>query len=121
VVFVEPYPKSQTGKLHKDAIRLDHSARIKNKSRVPFDPFVGIGPRRYADLFAAKLAGGFTIERKNEDGEIVAWTEAGASPRIPLQPISYLQREQLAADELERINARTQKDERQDELFPRAI
>jgi deoxycytidylate deaminase len=121
VVFIEPYPKSQAGELHKDSIRLDHFVRIKNKSLVPFDPFVGIGPRRYSDLFAVRLVGGFTIERKDDDGRIVPWSEAAASPRLPLQPISYLQREQLAADELERINRGARTDERQNELFPRAM
>ncbi len=121
VVFIEPYPKSQAGQLHKDAIRLDHSGKIKGKSRIPFDPFVGIGPRRYADLFAAKLASGFTIERKDDDGLVVEWSEGGASLRVPLQPISYLQREQLAADEMDRISSRARTDERQNELFPRAI
>lgn len=120
VVFIEPYPKSQAGELHKDSIQLDHGSRLK-KTLVPFDPFVGIGPRRYMDLFAVRLAGGFTIERKDYEGHTIAWSEAGASPRIPLQPISYLQREQLVAEELDRIYTRARTDDRQNELFPRAI
>lgn len=121
VVFIEPYPKSQAGDLHKDSIQLDHFANLRKRGKVPFDAFVGIGPRRYADLFAVKLAGGFTIERKDRDGCVIPWTEAGASPRIPLQPISYLQREQLVAEELDRINSGARTDGRQNELFPRAV
>jgi hypothetical protein len=42
-------------------------------------------------------------------------------PRMPLQPISFLQREQLAAEELDRIYRRANNDGRQEELFTRAI
>jgi hypothetical protein len=96
-------------------------ASLQKKHRVPFDAFVGIGPRRYTDLFAVKLAGGFTIERKDDSGCVIPWSEARASPRIPMQPISYLQREQLAAEELDRINGGGNTDGRQNKLFPRAI
>src|SRR5262249_42746961 len=89
VVFIEPYPKSQAGELHKDSIRLDHSqTSSSNRKHVPFDPFVGIGPRRYTDLFAVKPAGGIRIERKDDQGYTLPWNVGVVSPRIPLQPIS---------------------------------
>ena len=103
VVFIEPYPKSKAPALHNDSIRLDESGKkTRVGTRIPFEPFVGIGPRRYAELFATRLAGGFEIPRKR-DGKVIEFSEAESSPRMPLQPVSYLQREQLVADELERI------------------
>lgn len=123
VVFIEPYPKSQAPELHKDSIRLEDPGNKKGRkpgSPIPFEPFVGIGPRRYADLFAVRLMGGFLIERKR-DGQTIAWNEKDASPRIPLQPISYLQREQVVAEELDRIINRAKTDGKQNELFPRAV
>jgi len=103
VVFIEPYPKSKAPALHNDSIRLDDPGkRFRVGTRIPFEPFVGIGPRRYADLFAIRLAGGFEIPRKR-DGKTIGFSEPESSPRIPLQRVSYLQREQLVADELERI------------------
>lgn len=101
VVFIEPYPKSMASELHKDAICIEESDSSIRSHTVPFDAFVGIGPRRYADLFSVSLSGGFKINRK-KDGNIIQWSESDASPRIPLQPISYLQREQVAADEVKK-------------------
>jgi deoxycytidylate deaminase len=96
VVYVEPYPKSMAMKLHKDAVIL---GRPKNKGdrRVPFEAFVGIGPRRFFDLFSMTLSRGSEVERK-QDGKITKWDRGSAVPRIQMLPSSYLQREQLAAD-----------------------
>jgi hypothetical protein len=47
VVFLEPYPKSYAKKLHDDSITFDP----KEKSKVLFQPFIGVSPRRYRDIF----------------------------------------------------------------------
>jgi deoxycytidylate deaminase len=47
VVYVAPYPKSRAGELHGDAISLGQS----ESGRIPFEAFVGVGPRRYLDWF----------------------------------------------------------------------
>jgi deoxycytidylate deaminase len=60
VVYVEPYPKSKAPTLHGDAISVDQVS----EHMVPFLPFIGIGPRRYFDLFSLKLSTGYPIERK---------------------------------------------------------
>src|SRR5665213_2692709 len=117
VVYIEPYPKSLATELHNDSIRIEESGAEKPRSRrrIPFEPFVGIGPRRYADLFSIKLTGGFSIERKR-DGKTINWKEEGGSPRIPVQPISYLQREQLVAAALDQI-LQEAKDGQQQRIF----
>ena len=46
VVFIEPYPKSYAKELHEDAITL-----TKEPGKVSFEPFVGVSPFRYRDLF----------------------------------------------------------------------
>jgi deoxycytidylate deaminase len=52
VVFVEPYPKSKAIELHADAVTFEESER---GNKVLLDPFVGVGPRRYLDLFSLRL------------------------------------------------------------------
>lgn len=64
-VFIEPYLKSRALDLHKD------SMSIKEKGdKVIFEQFVGVGPRRFYDLFSLKLSQGRIIMRK-EDNKIV--------------------------------------------------
>jgi hypothetical protein len=65
--------------------------------KVPFVPFLGIGPRRYFDLFSLHLSGGYPIERKL-DGKLVEWNRLTAKPRMQMPPSHYLQRETLAWD-----------------------
>jgi hypothetical protein len=94
VVYIEPYPKSLAKELHSDAIRI--SGKNKNDDRlIPFEPFLGIGPRRFFDLFSLKLSSGYVVERKL-DGKIAVWDQRqNSKPRVPMAPTSYLEREQL--------------------------
>lgn len=64
-----------------------------------FQPFVGIGPRRYFDLFSLSLGSGRVIRRKKKEarGAKESWTPGESWPRVPLSPLSYLERERLAA------------------------
>lgn len=98
VYFVEPYPKSHAAKLHGDSLLLSDGDQVDDK--VVFTPFVGVGPRRFFDLFSMKLSSGQPISRKTSEGDSVAWPTAKTTPRIPLQPYSYLQKEVLASAEL---------------------
>jgi deoxycytidylate deaminase len=95
VVYVEPYPKSKAPLLHSDAISVDQAT----ENRVPFLPFIGIGPRRYFDLFSLKLSTGYPIERK-EGGKLKPWQRLAAPPRLQMQPTTYLDRESLAWESL---------------------
>lgn len=95
VYFVEPYPKSKAGTLHSDAITIDEP----EKGKIPFLPFIGVAPRRYFDFFSMTLSSGRSIERKR-DGVAAVWSPAEASVRVPMQANSYLDREQLAMEEI---------------------
>lgn len=68
VIYIEPYAKSRAEELHEDAIVVEERARDeeRRRRRVPFTPFVGVGPRRYFDLFSLNLSRGFELVRKSE-------------------------------------------------------
>lgn len=96
VVYVEPYPKSRALDLHSDSIILKTTFdENKNKSnenkRVVFEPFIGVGPRRFLDLFSLDLGAGKKLKRKNNAGKILEWDKA---IRTPLTNQSYLDVEQ---------------------------
>jgi hypothetical protein len=60
---------------------------------VVFEPFVGVGPRRYFDLFSMRLSDGYPLKRKFA-GRIARWGKAhDAVARVPMLPTSYLERE----------------------------
>ena len=104
VVYVEPYPKSRAGRLHGDAIELGETAEIpRTGEKVPFVPFLGIGPRRYLDFFSMEMGNGSRRLRKedNDHGLYTDFKRAGArGPRVPLLPTSYIEREELAVREI---------------------
>jgi deoxycytidylate deaminase len=98
VIYIEPYAKSRASALHPDEISVDR----EEDGKVPFLPFVGVGPRRYFDLFSLTLSTGYPIERK-KDGKLVLWSRATAAVRLQVKPNTYLQREWLASGDLDRI------------------
>lgn len=93
VVFVEPYPKSKARELLSDSIVIESDSHIEDK--VSFEHFVGVGPRRYFDLFSMTLGTGLPSERKTDDGKKIEWRRGDAAPRIPMRPLSYQDREKL--------------------------
>jgi deoxycytidylate deaminase len=100
VIYIEPYPKSLASKLHRDSIELPGTHAFDKPSgrpRIPFEPFLGIGPRRFYDLFSMRLSAGYPIKRKREDGRISRWKRDECSPRIQMLPTSYTHRERLTA------------------------
>lgn len=103
VCYIEPYPKSKAKQIHDDAIVLpDDDADLIDGNRVVFQPFEGIGPRRFIDLFSLTLGNGRPVARKQRDadGARVSWRRGvDSAPRLPLDPRSYLEREDAAAAE----------------------
>jgi len=100
VVYIEPYPKSMASVLHKDAIELTgtrQGAGHDGRNRIPFEPFVGIGPRRFYDLFSMKLGSGTRLRRKDDAGRVIRWRRDEARPRVQMLPTSYIQREKVVA------------------------
>lgn len=66
VVYIEPYPKSKALDFHSDSVFSGfHGDASKNKL-VAFEPFVGVGPRRFFDLFSMKQGSGFPLKRKDK-------------------------------------------------------
>lgn len=97
VVYIEPYPKSKSVELYQDALVLaDAMIDDAQQTRVRFEEFVGIGPRRFYDLFSMKLSGGTQIKRKKENGDIVKWDCQTAELRCIMAPYSYFDREVYA-------------------------
>jgi cytidine deaminase len=73
VVYIEPYPKSLVGELFEDSMIIDGDVRENNKLRI--DPFAGIAPALYGDLFALQKR-----RRKTRDGRLLPWKPAGSFP-----------------------------------------
>jgi cytidine deaminase len=94
VVFVEPYPKSRALQLHEDSIIFVETPTVSTENKVSFEPFVGVGPRKYIDLFSMSLGGGGPLRRK-ENGKNVVWARAGAEIRFPMLPVSYIDNEKI--------------------------
>lgn len=104
VVYVEPYPKSKAGQLHGDSIAIDEDT----VGKVHFQPFVGIAARRFFDLFSMRLSAGLKLKRK-DNGKIVDWKAATATPRLRMAPYSYLDRELIAVEQIEYAVAKMDK------------
>lgn len=84
VVYIEPYPKSYAEQLHHDAIIV---GRSKSTERVVFEPFIGISPYRYRDLFAREK------RRKEDDGSFKPWIEKGPEPIVRFTVATYVSNE----------------------------
>lgn len=94
VKFIEPYPKSYATILHNDSIEVltSENKKIDEQNKVYFTPFVGVGPRRYMDFFSMSLSSGRKTKRK-ADGKTIIWKRGGQAPRIPLNAITYIEKE----------------------------
>jgi deoxycytidylate deaminase len=94
VYFIEPYPKSKALEFHSDSIKTGIPDDKDEKQKFTFfEPFIGVGPRKFFDLFSINSGSGRTIKRKDKDGNIVDWNRSVAKPKVQLFPISYLHRE----------------------------
>lgn len=84
VVFIEPYPKSKALNLHEDSAVLDE----KSDSRVVFEHFVGISPRRYRDIFEKAS--------RRISGKISEWYKGDPMPMMEDKGPSYIYAEESA-------------------------
>lgn len=97
VVFVEPYPKSYAQKLHGDSISV---GKFSDK-QVLFEPFIGVGPRRFFDLFSMNQGIGIEIPRKDEKtGGITGFKRSQSYLRCPIPLHVFKQSELTVALEL---------------------
>lgn len=107
VVYIEPYPKSRALELHADAIVTpDHSPETGclescgDLHTVAFEPFVGVAPHRFSDLFSVTTGSGIQLARKRATGEREVWDSKTAQPKVEMIPNSYLELEQKALERL---------------------
>lgn len=83
VVYIEPYPKSYAEQLHGDAIEVE---RRQSHDKVTFEPFIGVSPFRYRELF-------FRGKRKNGVGDFELWNEGQARLNIKYTVPTYIENE----------------------------
>ena len=91
IVYIEPYPKSIALNLHDDAIVIDAPDYQGNK--VVFQPFVGVSPNRYMELFKM-------LRRKNVDGTYREWQPKDARLRYSGHLLRYITLEDNNIDKL---------------------
>ena len=101
VQYVEAYPKSMASTLHSDSIHSEEDAKPGSApgKKTVFKHYVGIGPRRYVDLFSLRLSSGKSVKRKNKEGQISHWDRRTAEPRVPSE-VAGLDLERLAIEAL---------------------
>ena len=97
VVYVEPYPKSRAVEFHNDSIIKGKESSSKHENKVKFEPFVGVGPRIFLNLFSNTLGNGKSISRKNNSGDIVKWMPISATLRLAPNIFEYLDAETATA------------------------
>ena len=97
VVYIEPYEKSKAPKFHHDSIEVGLERKLKD--RVLFQPFFGVGPRRFFDLFSMHLSSGYPLKRKAEDNcQRFEWDSKKARLRLDMLPRTYIDHELDAVD-----------------------
>jgi deoxycytidylate deaminase len=92
VTYIEPYPKSVAERLYEDSIAVDPTDSVSGK--VIFQPFVGIAPAVYTEMF--KMHG----DRKLQSGKAVEWSPTTANPKLRRLVLSYILIEHRVAGEL---------------------
>lgn len=97
VVYIEPYPKSKSVELYQDSMCLADASMSIDNNRVRFEEFVGIGPRRFYDLFSLSLGSGASLKRKDSDGKALDWKPEKGELRCKLNPLTYFEREKVSS------------------------
>ena len=92
VVYIEPYPKSKAFAFYKVEI----SDSIDDDQKVVFQPFTGVGPQRFIDLFSVSSTRWYAKKRKDKDGNKLDWKKETAELRNPSILLNYLDAEQTA-------------------------
>ncbi|MFP1981966.1 anti-phage dCTP deaminase [Lonsdalea quercina] len=97
VVYIEPYPKSKALQFHDESAttNIPHQERDDIKL-VIFEPFIGIGPRVFFELFSLTNYSGSSLIRKGKDGNIIKWSERNSNLRHKSATVSYFENEQAS-------------------------
>jgi len=87
VVYIEPYPKSMAKQLYQRSICVDDDeADEADEDAVKFDPFVGVAPRKYFELFQMS-------KRKDNYGYKLDWKPETSQLRLFERFPNYLDNE----------------------------
>ena len=92
VVYIEPYPKSKAFQFYPAEI----SDKKSDGAKVIFEPFTGVGPQRFIDLFAVTSTRWYAKKRKDKHGRKLDWRREEAELRNPISLLNYLDAEQSA-------------------------
>ncbi|CAN5888613.1 anti-phage dCTP deaminase [soil metagenome] len=108
VVFIEPYLKSKAFEFHKEAMAISYPQNRKPGKRRPsqpvqFEPFFGIGPRRFFDLFSMHHGVGTKMDRKEKNGKALGWAPLVALLRLSSSSAIVEAFEKQAAERFENI------------------
>lgn len=90
VAYVEPYPKSLVLELYSDSIALSNDGNAE--PRVAFEPFIGVAPRRFSELFQMGT-------RKTKDGKVIETSLLESGPRLTEEWFVVNAREMMAFGE----------------------
>lgn len=103
VVYIEPYPKSMTADLYDESVIIDgvggqgSDKERQLHPRVVFDPFEGVAPSIYTELYKAGT-------RKGTRGYTVDWSRASARPKSIRTGAAHLSLEAPMFNELELLD-----------------
>lgn len=92
VVYIEPYPKSKAFQFYTAEI----SDAVPDRKKVVFEPFVGVGPQKFIDLFAISSTRWYTKKRKDKNGKRIEWKRDEAELRSSANLLNYLDAEETA-------------------------
>jgi len=92
VVYIEPYPKSKAFQFYAAEI-VDTE---KEDGKVIFEPFNGVGPQKFNDLFSVSSSRWYARKRKDKHGKKLEWKREEAELRNPISLLNYLDAEQSA-------------------------
>ncbi|HVA14397.1 MAG TPA: deaminase, partial [Stellaceae bacterium] len=95
VVYIEPYSKSLASELFPDSIEVEGQSK-RDGARVRFEPFIGVAPERYPELFRKG-------RRKDKDGKPILWQANTANPILQRLVPAYLQIETTVVDAVARM------------------
>lgn len=102
VVYIEPYPKSYAEDMYSHSISLEHNTN-SDEPTVLFQPFTGVAPFRYRDLFEKG-------RRKDKLGVAKEWKDGEPRPNMNIKFPNYRMFEVRVIDVLsQRRNAADRK------------
>lgn len=105
VVYIEPYPKSSAFLLHWDTVMLDDQ-NAQPSAKVAYRPFLGVGPRRFPDLYGMKQSLVADLKRKEKSGygKRTEWVSEKILPRYSLCITTAYSAELLILDYFANLN-----------------